>query len=181
MPLIRKPQVQLENLYLKTIFLFSQLAADKFTLQCLQLVGQVDFHQIRIKETCIFRPECVHLLICIADDFKKCGQRKVPAVFWLSPTAFLPAFRMTMGGKGVIMRETLIVIRSGCEGSMPLIRNPQAQLENLYLKTAFYSPNSRRISSLFNVCSLSDKLISIKSGLRRRVYSGQSVSICLFA
>ena len=99
----------------------------------------------------------------------------------LSPTAFLPPFRMTIGGKGVIMRETLIVILSGCEGSMPLIRNPQAQLENLYLKTAFYSPNSRRISSLFNVCSLSDKLISIKSGLRRRVYSGQSVSICLFA
>ena len=82
MPLIRKPQAQLENLYLKTIFLFSQLAADKFTLQCLQLVGQVDFHQIRIKETCIFRPECIHLLICIADDFRKYGQRKVPAVFY---------------------------------------------------------------------------------------------------
>ena len=47
----------------------------------------------------------------------------------LSPTVFLPLFKMTMGGKGVIMRETLIVIRSGCEGSMPLIRKPQAQLE----------------------------------------------------
>ena len=55
----------------------------------------------------------------------------------LSPTAFLPPFRMTIGGKGVIVRETLIVIRSGCEGSMPLIRKPQAQLENLYLKTIF--------------------------------------------
>ena len=51
------------------------------------------------------------------------------AVFWLSPTAFLPAFRITIGGKGVIMRETVSVIRSGCEGSMPLIRKPQAQLE----------------------------------------------------
>lgn len=55
----------------------------------------------------------------------------------LSPTAFLPPFRMTMGGKGVIMRETVSVIRSECKGSMPLIRKPQAQLENLYLKTIF--------------------------------------------
>ena len=40
----------------------------------------------------------------------------------LSPTAFLPPFRMTIGGKGVIMRETVIVIRSGCEGSVTIVR-----------------------------------------------------------
>ncbi len=73
---------RLKSLYLKTVFLFSQLAADKLTLQCLQLVGQVDFHQIRIKETCIFRPEGIYLFVCIADDFRKCGQRKVPAIFY---------------------------------------------------------------------------------------------------
>ena len=32
--------------------------------------------------------------------------------------AFLHPFRMTIGGKGVIMRETLIVIRSGAEKFM---------------------------------------------------------------
>ena len=41
----------------------------------------------------------------------------------LSPTAFLPPFRMTMGGKGVIMRETVSVILSGCEDSIPVMRN----------------------------------------------------------
>ena len=87
-PLIKSPR-RLKSLYLKTVFLFSQLAADKLTLQCLQLVGQVDFHQIRIKETCVFRPECIHLLICIADDFRKCGQRKVPAVFYDGLQQFL--------------------------------------------------------------------------------------------
>ena len=40
----------------------------------------------------------------------------------LSPTVFLPPFRMTIGGKGVIMRETLIVIRSECEGSAAMVR-----------------------------------------------------------
>ena len=37
------------------------------------------------------------------------------AVSRLSYTAFLPPFRMTTGGKGVIMGGTLIVIRSGGE------------------------------------------------------------------
>jgi hypothetical protein len=37
------------------------------------------------------------------------------AVSRLSYTAFLPPFRMTNGGKGVIMGGTLIVIRSGGE------------------------------------------------------------------
>ena len=44
------------------------------------------------------------------------------AVFWLSHIAFLPPFRMTMGGKSVIVRETSIVIRSGCEGSVTIVR-----------------------------------------------------------
>ena len=36
----------------------------------------------------------------------------------LSYKAFLPSFRMTIGGKDVIMRETLIVILNECEGSV---------------------------------------------------------------
>ncbi len=44
------------------------------------------------------------------------------AAFLLSHTAFLPPLRMTIGGKGVIMRETLIVIRSECEGSAAMVR-----------------------------------------------------------
>ena len=44
------------------------------------------------------------------------------AAFLLSHTAFLPPLRMTIGGKGVIMRETLIVIRSECEGSATMVR-----------------------------------------------------------
>ena len=40
------------------------------------------------------------------------------AVSRLSYTAFLPPFRMTIGGKGVIMGGTLIVIRSGAEKFM---------------------------------------------------------------
>ena len=39
----------------------------------------------------------------------------------LSHKAFLSPLRMTIGGKGVIMRETLIVILSGCEGSAPMV------------------------------------------------------------
>ena len=39
----------------------------------------------------------------------------------LSLTAFLPPFRMTIGRKGVIMRGTLIVILSGCEGSIAVM------------------------------------------------------------
>jgi len=40
------------------------------------------------------------------------------AVSHFSHKAFLRPFRMTIGGKGVIMRETLIVIRSGAEKFM---------------------------------------------------------------
>ena len=40
----------------------------------------------------------------------------------LSHKAFLPPFRMTIGGKGVIMREMLIVIRSEREGSATVRR-----------------------------------------------------------
>ena len=40
----------------------------------------------------------------------------------LSRTAFLPPFRMTIGGKGVIMRETLSVILNECEGSITVVR-----------------------------------------------------------
>ena len=42
----------------------------------------------------------------------------------LSHKVFLPPFRMTIGGKGVIMRETLSVIRSECEGSITVVRKP---------------------------------------------------------
>ena len=42
----------------------------------------------------------------------------------LSHKAFLPPFRMTIGGKGVIMREMLIVIRSEREGSAAVVRKP---------------------------------------------------------
>ena len=39
-----------------------------------------------------------------------------------SHTVFLPPFRMTIGGKGVIMRRALIVIRSKCEESITVVR-----------------------------------------------------------
>jgi hypothetical protein len=34
----------------------------------------------------------------------------------------LAPFRMTIGGKGIIIRETLIVILNECEGSVPMMR-----------------------------------------------------------
>ena len=43
------------------------------------------------------------------------------SVSLLSHQAFLPPFRMTIGGKGVIMRETLIVILNECEGSVAVV------------------------------------------------------------
>ena len=43
-------------------------------------------------------------------------------VFCFSHTAFLRPFRMTIGGKGVIMRETLSVILNECEGSAAVVR-----------------------------------------------------------
>ena len=39
---------------------------------------------------------------------------------------------MTIGGKGVIMRETLIVILSGYEGSAPMVGNPKRQQRICY-------------------------------------------------
>ena len=45
-------------------------------------------------------------------------------VFCFSHTAFLRPFRMTIGGKGVIMRETLSVILNECEGSVAVVRKP---------------------------------------------------------
>ena len=50
-------------------------------------------------------------------------------VFHLSHKAFLPPFRMTIGGKSVIMRETLIVILNECERSVPVVRKPQNILD----------------------------------------------------
>ena len=43
-------------------------------------------------------------------------------VFRFSQTAFLRPFRMTIEGKGVMMRGILIIIRSECEGSVPVVR-----------------------------------------------------------
>ena len=40
----------------------------------------------------------------------------------LSHKVFLRPLRMTIGGKSVIMRETLIVIRSECEGSATMVK-----------------------------------------------------------
>ena len=39
-----------------------------------------------------------------------------------SHTACLPLFRMTIGGKGIIIRETLIVILNECEGPVTVMR-----------------------------------------------------------
>jgi len=39
-----------------------------------------------------------------------------------SHTVFLPPFRMTIGGKGVIMKGMLRVILNECEGSIPVVR-----------------------------------------------------------
>jgi len=36
--------------------------------------------------------------------------------------AFLPPFRMTIGGKGVIVRKMLVVILNECEGSAAVVR-----------------------------------------------------------
>jgi len=44
------------------------------------------------------------------------------SVSLLSQTAFLSPFRMTIGGKGIIIRETLIVILNECEGSAIMVR-----------------------------------------------------------
>ena len=49
------------------------------------------------------------------------AQRHITASL-LSHKAFLRPLRTTIGGKGVIMRETLIVIRSECEGSATMVR-----------------------------------------------------------
>ena len=43
----------------------------------------------------------------------------------LSYKAFLPSFRMTIGGKDVIMRETLIVILNEGEGSAAVMRKTE--------------------------------------------------------
>ena len=40
----------------------------------------------------------------------------------LSHTVFLQPFWMTIGGKGIIIRETLIVILNECEGSVTVMR-----------------------------------------------------------
>ena len=43
-------------------------------------------------------------------------------VFHFSHKAFLPPLRMTIGGKGIIIRETLIVILNKREGSVTVMR-----------------------------------------------------------
>ncbi len=43
------------------------------------------------------------------------------AVSLLSQTAFLSPLRMTIGGNGVIMRETSVVILNEREGSVPVV------------------------------------------------------------
>ena len=50
---------------------------------------------------------------------------------------------MTIGGKGVIMKETLIVILNGCEGSIPVVRESVRRHQSHRFFTLFHHPVSR--------------------------------------
>ena len=57
-------------------------------------------------------------------------------VFCFFHTAFLRPFRMTIGGKGVIMREMLSVILNECEGSITVVKKPVRR----YQSNRFFTP-----------------------------------------
>ena len=73
------------------------------------------------------------------------------AVSLLSHKAFLRPLRMTIGGKGVIVRETLIVIRSECEGSAAMVRESVRRHES---------------DRFFALCHIAASLLSHKAFLR---------------
>ena len=79
-----------------------------------------------------------------------------------SHKAFLRPLRMTIGGKSVIMRETLIVIRSECEGSATMVR-----------ESVRYHQGDR----FFTLCHIAASLFSHKAFLRplRMTIGGKSV------
>ena len=61
-------------------------------------------------------------------------------VFRLSHTTFLPPFRMTIGGKGVIMRKASVVILNECEGSITVVRKTvRCHPSNRFFTLCYYS------------------------------------------
>ena len=68
-----------------------------------------------------------------------------------SHKVFLRPLRMTIGGKSVIMRETLIVIRSECEGSATMVRE---------------SVRRHQSDRFFTLCHITASLFSHKVFLR---------------
>ena len=68
-----------------------------------------------------------------------------------SHKVFLRPLRMTIGGKGVIVRETLIVIRSECEGSAAMVRESVRRHES---------------DRFFALCHIAASLLSHKAFLR---------------
>lgn len=69
----------------------------------------------------------------------------------LSHTAFLSPLRMTIGGKSVIMRETLIIILNECEGSATMVRE---------------SVRRHQSDRFFTLCHITASLFSHKAFLR---------------
>ena len=64
-------------------------------------------------------------------------------VFCFSHTAFLRPFRMTIGGKGGIMREMLSVILNECEGSITVVKKPVRRYQSNRFFTPCHCPVSR--------------------------------------
>ena len=70
---------------------------------------------------------------------------------------------MTIGGKGVIMRETLIVILSGCEGSAPMAgKTIRRHSERSEESTAVMGKPVRRHQNnrFFTLCHIAASLLS---------------------
>ena len=85
-----------------------------------------------------------------------------PVFLSFSPS-FLPPFRMTIGGKGVIMMETLIVILSGCEGSAPMAgKTIRRHSERSEESTAVMGKPVRRHQNnrFFTLCHIAASLLS---------------------
>ena len=66
-----------------------------------------------------------------------------------SHKVFLRPLRITIGGKGVIMRETLIVIRSECEGSATMVRESVRRHESDRFFTLCHIAASLRSHKIF--------------------------------
>ena len=90
----------------------------------------------------------------------------------LSHKAFLPPLRMTIGGKSVIMRETLIVIRSECEGSATMVR-----------ESVRYHQGDRFFASCYIAASLfSHKVFlrPLRTTLRKKERQIRLIRVCRF-